>query len=159
MIINIIYHFCAKFLFLFFYPSSFVMLVFVSIFALYFKRLITMDFKEFVAYVCVERGITQEALSLELGLHRRQLSVYASRNSIGKKIAGKFADYLGCSIFDIPGTRFYRGNKTAENASESLKSVENSFTHKSFLTIKCPCCGKNIVISALCVSEIEDSEE
>lgn len=118
-----------------------------------------MDFKEFVAYVCVERGITQEALSLELGLHRRQLSVCASRNSIGKKIAGKFADYLGCSIFDIPGTRFYRGNKPAENTSELLNNVGNSFTHKSFLTIKCPCCGENVIISTLCVKKLDDLED
>lgn len=118
-----------------------------------------MDFRSFIAFVCSERGITQKELSVGMGLHERGLSVYLTRNSIGRVAAKKLADYLGCDIFDIPGTRFYKGNKSAGNPSEVLNNVENSFTHKSFLTIKCPCCGKNIVISALCVSKIEDLEE
>lgn len=118
-----------------------------------------MDFRRFIKIKCAELNMSQEALSIELGWHKRQLSVYTSRNGVGMKAARQIADYLGCDVFDIPGTSFYGLNKPAENTSEVLKSVENSFTHKSFLTIKCPCCGKNVVISALCVSEIEDSEE
>lgn len=118
-----------------------------------------MDFRGFIYSICSERNITQAILSDELGWSHQMLSTYMTRNSIGLKSAKKIADYLGCDIFDIPGTRFYKGNKSAENPSEVLNNIENSFTHKSFLTIKCPCCGKNVVISALCVSKIEDLEE
>lgn len=118
-----------------------------------------MDFRGFINKVCIERNMSQTALGEALGWRQQVLSAYISRNSIGRKSAKKIADYLGCDVFDIPGTSFYRGNKSAENLSEVLKNVENSFTHKSFLTIKCPCCGENVIISTLCVKKLDDLEE
>lgn len=118
-----------------------------------------MDFRTFIKIKCAELNKSQVQLSLDLGWHERQISALMTRNHIGRKVAQQLADYFGCNIFDIPGTSFYGINKSAGNPSEVLNNVENSFTHKSFLTIKCPCCGKNVVISALCVSKIEDLEE
>lgn len=153
----------ALYFYLFFsgFFSLFILCVFVSFVTLhvYYDFIRFMDLKLFINMVCAERGILQRELSEALGWSPQVLTNYVCRNSIGRSSAKKLADYLGCDISDIPGTKFYKGNKSAENPSEVLNNVENSFTHKSFLTIKCPCCGKNVVISALCVSKIEDLEE
>lgn len=115
-----------------------------------------MDLRRFFDWLCTDRGINKSELCFVIGWTPQQLSNIVTRNKLSLKACGKLAKYLGCEISDIPGSRLFDDGRDDEEVFEKLKSVKNFQTHKSFLTFKCPCCGKKVRISALCVFDDDD---
>lgn len=115
-----------------------------------------MDLRTFFDWICSTHGVSQRRLCSSLGWTPQRLSNLIARNKLSMRACGELANYLGCDIRDIPTSQFFDDSRDDEEVFEKLKSVKNFQTHKSFLTFKCPCCGKKVRISALCVFDNDD---